>query len=517
MCKLLYVCFVGGILVVSGCSKQPTEMQKAAIEKEMTTCLVRVNEDPIGDSADEFFGEMVEMLTGMAGMAKKLILISNKNWELIEEEGRPTLVNLEFKSEGTKFSCDYIYESESGFDLKEVRRNNEVVYNREINQKILKEKRARLAKEEEIERERLAKEEEAERIAEEERRERLAKEKEEKRIADIKLWHEKEYSNATYKYYQKRHVKSKGNYNDPSLKIDCNPEGVTVKLDDRNIRLSSRKGVRFKFLISDQSTIESFDLTSGGTVGRWQKGIFLGDVFTDLRETHRFLDLLETANSVTAAGVTFNVDDYTQVPCLKNRKEVLAASKQRLNAYKEKIESYINQDDSPEPSDKKSQMNDDQIARETSYILLGDTHYRSDSIFDSGGSQIIGGVTIEHDSLALSKSSIAREFGTLQLVKRDNQLEEISILVADSKGTLELTMDCKFNYSDAISDKYNGYAFEYCDIKDLNDEMLNRIADADAIRFTAKGTSFESTKLTKEQKIFINDFKEISAILSMSR
>jgi hypothetical protein len=454
-------------------------MQKAAIDSDIMSCLMGVNEDPRGDSVGSGIGNV---FAALEGLASRIESVSNKQWELIEEEGSRALVNLEFRSEDTNFSCDYLDNSETGFELAEARRNGEVVYNQEINQRIIEEKE-----------------------------ERLAMEEEEQRVSQIKLWHEGGYSNVEYKYYDKNHLLSQGDFNEPALRVVCRPERMTIGLEGQPLSMTGHRGVQFNFLISGQTTIESFDLTTNGTVGIWTESDFISDVEDDPDETHIFLDLLESATSITTAGVTFNVDDYTQVPCLSTRQEDLA-NEARLDEQQQQFyESYLS---GLKELAGEGNISHDDFTNETTYVIGGATDFL-DEIWvnesDQWGSTILG--LVEHDeSKPLDADAFEITFVTMQFLKADETLDSIEVTFVNGTTREEIELSCGFNFSAALAQR-SGLARETCNASPIiTNEFIVQLLESEdtAVRFSANGNSFDSANNTEIQKQFIEDFTAIA-------
>ena len=264
-----------------GCAPQPSEEQKIAIEKEMIGCLFLVNESlEDTDSSPDVFSALATLVESPT--------FENKKWRLdTDDASQKDTVTVEFDNQETAFSCSFSTNSDGKYQIDSVLRNSEEVYDRVKNEKILEEK---------------------------------AKIKEENRLQAIKEWQEKGYSNASYKYYEKRHVGSKSSLGEPTLEVVCNPERLQVKFNDGDFRTRGQENAEFKFIFSDMQEIHKFDLTADGIVGT-SKNTSLGtDVAYDEEKTHEFLDLLEASVSLEVGGVVFDIDDYSQVPCLANRK-----------------------------------------------------------------------------------------------------------------------------------------------------------------------------------------------------
>jgi hypothetical protein len=270
----------------TGCSKQPTEIQKASIDNELLSCMISVNEDPKGDRIGNGF---FETLTSLASNVDK---ISSKKWELFPSNGKE-IINVTFSANDTKYSCDYI-DTDEGYNLSEARRNGEKIYNAEENTIIIANKE-----------------------------ERLAREKEELRLAEIKVWHEKGFSNVAYKYFEKRHIDSVDRFGETTLRAICDPSGFRIEVNVSNMRMKGERNVEFKFRKGLEATEAIFNLTSNGAIGKSGDDNMFDDTYVekDLEETLRFISLFELSNSVEVKGVTFYSDNLGQIKCLEEVKD----------------------------------------------------------------------------------------------------------------------------------------------------------------------------------------------------
>tara|TARA_B110000196_G_scaffold214298_1_gene183851 strand:+ start:517 stop:1890 length:1374 start_codon:yes stop_codon:yes gene_type:complete len=451
-------------------------MQKAVIDSDIMSCLMEVNEDPRGDSVGSGIGNV---FAALEGLASRIESVSNKQWELIEEEGNPALVNLEFRSEDTNFSCDYFDNSETGFELAEARRNGEVVYNQEINQRIIEEKE-----------------------------ERLAMAEERQRVSQIKLWHEGGFSNTDNKYYDKNHLLSQSRFGEPALRVICRPEGPTIGLEGQPISMTGHRGVQFEFLISGQTTTESFDLTTAGTVGIWTESDFFSDVENDPDETHSFLDLLESATSITAAGVTFNVDDYTQVPCLSTRQEDLANQAQLYEQQQQRYEQYLSA-----LKESGAETEHDDFTNETTYQVVDPTS-GGDKIWDtdSGGSSLVLGTVTHDESKPLDADAFEITFLTYRYVQADETFASIEAIFVNETIREEIELSCEYDFPGSLQQQY-GLANEICNLSPLitNQSIVELLKNEDtAVRFSANGMSIDSRNGTDVQKRFIEEFTRIA-------
>lgn len=275
--------------VLSACGKQPTEMQKAQIEQQIFGCLTAVTTQVGAESSDIFSG--LTSLTNKVGSADDM---SKPSWTI--KSGTPEIVNMSIKVANTKYSCDYVQGTGAEYDLVEVRRNNEVVFNLADDEKARAENK-RLAEEKRIEEER---------------------QKELERVEKIKEWIERSYSNVSYKYYEKRHVEdSLNNYSSPKFKIKCNPKGVEFEYDRGRIIGSESRDHPFSFLIDGERVEKKFDLTDSGGIGKYDDDNWFNKVGSDKKKQAEFMALFTKSEAVFVDGFEYRVDDLSQIPCMK--------------------------------------------------------------------------------------------------------------------------------------------------------------------------------------------------------
>ena len=204
---------------------------------------------------------------------------------------------MSFKLSDKSFQCDFLKRS-AEWDLVEVRRNDEIVFN-------LTEDLA--AKEENN---RLFMELKAE-------KEKLKKEEEEKKI---KQWTEKSYSNVSYKYYEKRHIDSRSSYSEPVLKVDCKPDDpLLVKYDHGGF--SGKKAINL--IITNingevDDSLKDIAVDQYGRMGLVVEKEYSFGINTDNSASLRLAALSSSISSIELDGFTFNFDDISQVPCLGN-------------------------------------------------------------------------------------------------------------------------------------------------------------------------------------------------------
>ena len=275
-------------VILSGCGKQPTEMQKAQIEQQILGCLTAVTTQVGAESSDIFSG--LTSLTNKVGSADDM---SKPSWKL--KSGTPETVNMSMKVADTKYSCDYVKRTGAEYNLIEVRRNNEVVFNLADDEKARAENK-RLAEEKRLEEER---------------------QKELERVEKIKEWTERSYSNVSYKYYEKRHVAdSLNSYSSPKLKIECNPKGVEFEYD-RSVIGSETRDHPFSFLIDGEKVEKKFDLTDNGAIGKYNDDNWFNKVGSDKKKQAEFMALFKKSEAVFVDGFEYRVDDLSQIPCMK--------------------------------------------------------------------------------------------------------------------------------------------------------------------------------------------------------
>lgn len=277
-----------GFLV--SCGKVPSEAQKAQLEPLLIGCSISVNPTSLDD--DNPFAALARL--------GNLSEFTNKGWSLSDDE---TLITANFGADTTAFECDFVKDQEGEWDIEKVRRNGEEVYDRAT----------AVAKRAELEAEKEAKEE-AERIERE-------KQKEKERKAEISKWREKGYSNATYKYYAKYPLAwNQGMWNSPELRIVCDPDYPRFQLADSNIRMMGRANVEFQFKDSQgkwpKVTTTLINLTSSGNAGEAYESVMGEDVRLTKSSNAKAIKILKASSSVDVDGMTFTVDDISQVPCI---------------------------------------------------------------------------------------------------------------------------------------------------------------------------------------------------------
>ena len=280
------------------CGKEPTETQKAQLEPLLIGCSMSVNPTSL-DDINPF-----SVLARLGNLSE----VTNKKWSLNDDE---TVVTASFRSDTTAFECDFVTNQEAEWEIEKVRRNGEEVYDRAT----------AVAKRAELEAEKEAKEE-AERIEREKKREaeriEREKQKEEERQAEISKWREKGYSNVTYKYYAKYPLAwNQGMWNSPELRIVCDPDYPRFQLDDSNIRMMGRANVEFQFRDSQGKVTKTLiDLTSSGNAGEAYESVMGEDVRLTKGSNAKAIKILKASSSVEVDGMTFTIDDLSQIPCI---------------------------------------------------------------------------------------------------------------------------------------------------------------------------------------------------------
>jgi len=282
--KTLYLKTVSIVVIVlclTACGKQPSEMQKAQIEQQILGCLSSVTTQ-IGEEQGGLFD-------GLTAVTNKMSEAGNGNsskptWKLIEDE--VVIVTMKLKLSDTSYSCDYVEEGNS-FVLGQVKRNGELVFDREENQK---------------------------NIAENKRLLEAAAEK--KRQEIIKAWAEKSYSNVAYKYYEKQNQSySEMNFGAPSFRVVCNPEGTRFEYDTSSF--NEIRGKSFVFIIDNQDHEHKFDVTESGRIGKYSKDNWFNNVVFDSTKNDEFLGLMQQSTLVKVDGFEWRMDDLSVIPCLK--------------------------------------------------------------------------------------------------------------------------------------------------------------------------------------------------------
>ena len=108
------------VLFLAACGKQPSEIQKAAVEREILGCLLSVNETLEGEP-DGLDG-MLQMLSNMPSPDG----IKDRKWKLDEDQ---SLISLSFDLNETKYNCDYLPDESGKMNIERVARNDEEVFN----------------------------------------------------------------------------------------------------------------------------------------------------------------------------------------------------------------------------------------------------------------------------------------------------------------------------------------------------------------------------------------------------
>ena len=285
---------------LSSCGKQPTEVVKASLEKNSLECMLALTTpiksmEELKENSGDFLGALGQLGEAFTNLGEKASSVSGRSW-LLEESDDKAKVTMTIKTQDTKFDCIFESDDDKTWTLTKVDRNGETVFD-------LISHTENQAKNEKL------KEEVA--ILEKERKER-------ERVEAIKTWQEKSYSNVDYKYYRKRHVDSQSDHAGSELDIICDPDGVRVKFDDGKLRFDDQPQVPFFFSSGDTVKEMKFDLTSNGAIGKFKDSSYgIGSVYTDLTESERFIAALETYETVVVKKTTFNIDDLSQVPCLR--------------------------------------------------------------------------------------------------------------------------------------------------------------------------------------------------------
>lgn len=289
--------------VLLGCGKpQPSEAQKARIDgQSIMQCLVLVNRNP-DDTKEDIFSA----LKLYAEATDKLLSISEKNWELLDADSE--LILTSFTQGSIDYDCEFSLSD--GVELQKVRRNDEEVYNKVINDKIVNEiKRKKSEKEA------------AELKARKEKEAAELKARKEKEAAELKIkletWREKGFSNVSYSYYEKHYNNSKAKYNDETIAVICDPDFARVKFDDGNLNFSGQEKVEFKFhLKNGKSEAHKFDLTSNGGIGIKINSDYMTRIGLSKERNSFFIKKLKESNAIEVNNLVFNMDDITQIPCI---------------------------------------------------------------------------------------------------------------------------------------------------------------------------------------------------------
>lgn len=294
------------LILIVGCSQneQPTEIEKSIIEQKTFQCMLAINtQRGIPDDPDDWdFGAFDQMTGALNSMAELADDASNpiknptqKKWKVTEIDNTRK-ITMSFDLSDKSFDCDFI-QPEVEWMLYEVKRNNEIVFNYDEDE---------AAKEENKE---LGMELKAE-------RERIKKEEEEKKIMQ---WTEKGYSNVAYKYYEKRHVKSTNSFNEPVLKVDCDPSDQYTLIKYDHGGFSGKRGLDVIITMKDGSVDDSLKgiaVSEYGSLGRLEESEYSFSDTTDGMTSLMLGALAGSIKSLELDGFKFNFDDITQVPCI---------------------------------------------------------------------------------------------------------------------------------------------------------------------------------------------------------
>lgn len=260
-------------LIFSACAKQPSEVDKAEISKEILSCLTSVT-TKVGGKEQGLFDAIGEITTSLSDMD---LPSAKKEWELMSGGN----ITLTIKTDKTKYECEYAKSEDSNWGLIKVRRNSEEVFDSVKNAENIRANEAA----------------------------RLAKEKAEQE-AYVSTWHEKSYRDASYKYYEKPHEGAEsGSYNSPSLIVSCNPKGTEFRYGGS---LMSERVVEVSF---DGSPIENVQLTDFGSIGIKEKVGYMTMVLSDKAQEKRFLQKLFASKELTIDGIKFKTGNLNEVPC----------------------------------------------------------------------------------------------------------------------------------------------------------------------------------------------------------
>ena len=267
------------LVLLASCGKVPSETQKAQLEPMLFGCSMALNPSSLDDINPLNALNKLTMLGNFSDF-------TNKKWSLNDDE---TIVTASFSSDNTKFDCEFVKNLKAEWEIEKVRRNGEEVYDKTT----ANTKRAELN---------------AEKKAVEEK----------DRLAEISKWREKGYSNANYKYYAKYPSNwNQGMWNSPELRIVCDPEYSRFQLSDSEFRMQGRADVEFQFKDSEGNVTKVlFDLTSSGNAGEAYDSYIGVDVRSTKEINAKAIKNMKASNSVEVDGLTFTVDDISQVPCI---------------------------------------------------------------------------------------------------------------------------------------------------------------------------------------------------------
>lgn len=444
------------IFVFAGCTPQPSEQQKVAAEKELLGCLIMKTESMEDDDAP------LEKMINAMGNLGEISQVKNKQWELFEDG---TTISLDFERETDTYSCDLTLDDDGKYQVSSVSRNSVEIFNRTEDDRI-KQLKAEI--------------------------------KENERVEAIKKWSEKSFSNASHKYYVKRHVNSKSESGEKKLKVVCDPSSLRFEYDDSGIRMLGRTEVEFKFIKGREELTKKFDLTSSGAIGKVEQTLLGSDVTFDAHLTHQFLDDFEQSDSISVDGTVFDVDNYSSVPCLKTRKEDLLAKKRLYDSYLSQLQ-------------KSSESSRDDLTSEVTYFVKRNTDALSSEIFGSSGSEVLGIVTFQ-EGKPLSADAFSLAFGTKQRIKRDKILGSLKLTFMNGTEKVELSLSCNYDYAGASENRY-GYGNEYCDLSG-SPERIRLLGGAERVRVSGRGFTFDSASAVGDQKLFVEDLIRIASIIA---
>jgi len=283
------IVLVTTVILITACGgKEPPEVLKADLEKDLIGCLVSKNAKP----DDEDVPGLADAFSMLGKLANSEI--KNKKWSMSSDESS---VTAKFSSDTTNFECDFSLDDQGEWNLEKVRRNGEEVFDSATHKaalSVIKERK------------------------EAERKKREA-EKEAERLKEIATWKERGYANVSYKYYEKRHANSSGGYGETTLKINCKPEeGPNFEFKESDYSMSGKRDVEFKFEQDGQWVSKKFDLTSSGRVGVYKDREYFttGEIYFDDVKNKEFLTSMKSSSKLEVKGFIFNMDDLSQVPCL---------------------------------------------------------------------------------------------------------------------------------------------------------------------------------------------------------
>ena len=295
--RLSVIPYVFVSILIGACSvgEQPTETEKALLERQVLPCSIRLNtqvgvlkETNLFSGLAEITGALTTAGAEMVDEASNPFGNASKSWKVVGE-GAERKITMEFDLTDKAYECDFLKDG-AEWEIYEVRRNGEAVFNKEVDS---------------------AAKEENERI------------KAQQREDEIDLWVEKGYSNVSYKYYSKSYEGSKSSSTSPRLKINCSPsfKEDPMILYDRDFAMTGEKGLALVVKnkdgsIDDLATDRPVVVDQFGQLGFEVKRDYSFGVNSDGQISRVIAARITQIDSIEIADYEFKMDDISAVPCL---------------------------------------------------------------------------------------------------------------------------------------------------------------------------------------------------------